>query len=177
MIAVAGAGRRHDLVFCDRLLVTLISLRLDVPQTVLGVLFGVDQATISRVVSEVRPLLAARGYAVPDRPGVRLRTLADVLAYAAAENVVLRLDATETRVNRPAARRPGRRGFISGKKNLNTIKTSIISDGLGPTLWAGAFGPGRQHDQTAVCTEGIDDLLDHVDQARVLVDAGYRGLR
>lgn len=34
---------------------------------------------------EIRPLLAARGFAVPDRPGVRLRTLADVFAHAEAE--------------------------------------------------------------------------------------------
>ncbi|WP_226363238.1 transposase family protein [Pseudonocardia sp. ICBG1142] len=135
------------------------------------------QATISRAVGEVRPLLAGRGHAVPDRPGVRLRTLADVVAYAEHEGVVLRLDATETQVNRPAAHRPGRRAFISGKKNLNTIKTTIISDGAGRTLWTGAHRPGRQHDQTAFDTEGIDDLLDHFPHARALVDAGYRGLR
>ncbi|WP_374203931.1 transposase family protein [Pseudonocardia sp. ICBG601] len=66
---------------------------------------------------------------------------------------------------------------LSGKKNLNTIKTTIISDGAGRTLWTGAHRPGRQHDQTAFDTEGIDDLLDHFPHARALVDAGYRGLR
>ncbi|WP_226360993.1 transposase family protein [Pseudonocardia sp. ICBG1142] len=107
-------GRLHDRRGGDRVLVTLIYLRLDLPQTVLGVLFGVDQATISRTVGEVRPLLAGRGHAVTDRAGVRLRTLADVVAYAEHEGVTLRLDATETQVNRPAAHRPGRRAFISG---------------------------------------------------------------
>lgn len=37
---------------------------------------------------------------MPDRPGVRLRTLADVFAYVQAEGVVLRLDATEVQVRR-----------------------------------------------------------------------------
>jgi len=173
----AGAGRKHELVFTDRLLATLIYLRLDLPQRVLAVLFGVGQATIARAVSEVRPLLATRGYAVAGRPGVRLRTLADVFAYAEAEGVTLRLDATETQVRRPAAGKPGRRAFISGKKNLNTIKTTVISDAAGRTLWTGASRPGRQHDQTAARTEGIDDQLDHHPTVRVLVDAGYRGLR
>ncbi len=43
-------------------------------------------------------------------------------------------------------------------------------------MWAGAIRPGRQHDQTAVRTEGIDDLLDAYPQVRFLVDAGYRSL-
>jgi len=79
----AGAGRKYELVFCDRVLLTLIYLRLDLPQRVLAVLFGVRQSTIARAIGEIRPLLAGRGFAAPDRPGVRLRTLADVLAYAA----------------------------------------------------------------------------------------------
>jgi hypothetical protein len=33
-----------------------------------------------------------RGFAVPDRPGIRLRTLGDVFAYAEAEGVELRID-------------------------------------------------------------------------------------
>ncbi|WP_416956261.1 hypothetical protein [Streptomyces sp. Agncl-13] len=40
-------------------------------------------------------LLANRGFAVPERPGVRLRTLEDVFAYAEAEGVSLRIDGTE----------------------------------------------------------------------------------
>ncbi|WP_224392818.1 transposase [Pseudonocardia sp. ICBG1293] len=164
---VSGAGRKSGIGFCDRLLVSLISLRMDLPQAVLEVLFGVDQATICRVVGEVRPLLAARGYAVSDRPGVRLQTLADALAYAQHEGAVLRLD----------AHRPCWRAFGSGKKNLHTIKTTIVSDGAGRTLWIGVFRPGRQHDQTAIRREGIDALLDEFSRVRALADAGYRGLR
>jgi hypothetical protein len=41
---------------------------------------------------------------------------------------------------------------------------------------AGAFRPGRMHDQTAVRTEGIADLFRHYPQVRAKVDAGYRGL-
>jgi hypothetical protein len=173
----AGAGRRHILVFADRVIITLISLRLDLPQAVLAVLFGVDQATISRAIGQIRPLLARRGFAVPGRPGLRLRTLADVIAYAAAEGVTLRMDATETQVRRPRAHRVGRRAFISGKKRLNTIKTTVISDAQGRTLWAGAIRPGRMHDQTAIRVEGIDALLHAHPKVKILVDAGYRGLR
>jgi hypothetical protein len=124
----------------------------------------------------VRPLLAARGFAVPGEPGIRLRTLADVFAYAAARGVTIRLDGTEVQVRRPRAGKPGRRAFVSGKKKQNTKKAAVISDEKGRTLWAGAFRPGRMHDQTAVRTEGIADLFTRYPQARAKVDAGYRGL-
>jgi len=96
----AGAGPRHRLAFPDRVLATLVILRLQLPHQALAVLYGVDRATITRAVGEVRPLLAARGFAMPGLPGVRLRTLADVFAYAAAHGIKLRIDGTETQVRR-----------------------------------------------------------------------------
>ena len=161
--------------FRDRVLVTLVVLRTQLPHQALAVLYGVDRATVTRAVQEVRPLLAARGFAVPGLLGVRLRTLADVFAYAAAHGVELRLDGTETQVCRPRAKRPGRRAFVSGKRRQNTIKTTAISDGPGRTLWAGAVRSGRMHDQTAVKTEGVEDLLHQHPTVRVRVDTGYRG--
>jgi Helix-turn-helix of DDE superfamily endonuclease len=106
----------HRLALGDRVLVTLVHLRFQLPHQALAVLYGVDRATITRAVHEIRPLLAKRGFAVPDAPGVRLHTLADVFAYAAAHGVDLRIDGTETQVRRPRANRPGRRAFVSGKK-------------------------------------------------------------
>ena len=124
----------------------------------------------------MRPLLAARRFAVHGEPGVRLRTLADVFAYAAARGVELRLDGTEVQVRRPRAGKPGRRAFVSGKKKQNTEKATVVTDGDGRTLWAGAFRPGRMHDQTAVRTEGIAGLFRQFPQVKAKVDAGYRGL-
>jgi hypothetical protein len=171
-----GAGPHHRLGFPDRVLVTLVILRTQLPHQALAVLCGVDRATVTRAVREVRPLLAARGFAVPGLPGVRLGTLADVVAYAAAQGVELRLDGTETQVRRPRAKRPGRRAFVSGKRKQNTIKTSAISDGQGRTLWTGAIRPGRMHDQTAIKTEGVEELLRQHPTVNVRVDTGYRGL-
>lgn len=99
----AGAGVRHRLVFVDRPVATLIHLRHDLPHAALGLLFGVNRSTTTRAIGEIRRLLAERGCAVPDRPDLRLRTLADVFAYAQAEGVELRLHATEVQVRRPPA--------------------------------------------------------------------------
>jgi len=171
-----GAGPDHGLPFTDRVIVTLVYLRFQLPHAALAAFYGVDRSTITRAVGEVRPLLAARGFAVPGEPGVRLRTLADVFAYASARGVTLRLDGTEVQVRRPRAGKPGRRAFVSGKKKQNTKKAAVITDGQGRTLWAGAFRPGRMHDQTAVRTEGIADLFRQFPRVKAKVDAGYRGL-
>ena len=171
-LRAAGAGPDHGLPFTDRVIVTLVYLRFQLPHAALAELYEVHRSTVTRAVGEVRPLLAARGFAVPGEPGVRLRTLADVFAYAAARGVTLRLDGTEVQVRRPRAGKPGRRAFVSGKKKMNTKKAAVITDEKGRTLWAGAFRPGRMHDQTAVRTEGIADLFTRHPQVRAKVDAG-----
>lgn len=175
-IRAPGAGPDHDLPFTDRVIVTLVYLRFQLPHAALAGLYGVDRSTVTRAVREIRPLLAARGFAVPGEPGVRLHTLADVFAYAAARGVELRIDGTEVQVRRPRANRPGRRAFVSGKKKMNTKKAAVVTDGQGRTLWAGAFRPGRMHDQTALRTEGTADLFTQFPQVKAKVDAGYRGL-
>lgn len=172
----AAAGPKHEPVFTDRVLVTLVHLRFQLPHSAFAELYGLERSTITRAIGEIRPLLARRGYAAPDRPGIRLRTLADVFAYAQAEGVRLRIDGTETQVRRPQAGRPGRRAFVSGKKKRNTIKMTTISDGQGRTLWSGADRPGRMHDQTAMRTEGIAEQFRLHPAVKAEVDEGYRGL-
>jgi hypothetical protein len=171
-----GAGPNHDLPFTDRVIATLVVLRFQLPHAALGLLYRVDRSTITRAVGEIRALLAARGFAVPGTPGLRLRTLADVFAYAAAEGVELRIDGTEVQVRRPKANRPGRRAFVSGKKKQNTGKSTVISDERGRLLWCGATRPGRMHDVTALRTEGIEDLLRQYPTVKAKVDSGYQGL-
>jgi hypothetical protein len=143
------------LVFTGRLLVILVHLRTGLTHEALGVIYQAGSSTIGRAIGEIRPLLAERGFAVPQRPGLRLRTLAGVFACAEAENVTLRIDGTGTQVRRPEAGSPGRAAFVSGKREQNTIKTATISGGQGRTLWCGAVRPGRMLDQTAMRTEGI----------------------
>ncbi|WP_190160985.1 transposase family protein [Streptomyces litmocidini] len=172
-----GAGARHRLVFVDRLVITLIHLRHDLPHSVLALLSGVDRTTVTRAIGEIRGILAERGCAVPDRPGLRLRILTDVFAYAQAEGVELRLDATEIQVRRPVAGRGGRRAFVSGKKKQNTMKATVIADSQGRTLWTDALRPGRMHDATAACNEGIGTCFQHFPDVEVLLDDGCPGLR
>ena len=124
-------------------------LRFQLPHAALAVFYGVDRSTVTRAVHEIRPLLAARGFAVPGEAGVRLHTLADVFAYATAKGVELRLDGSEVRVRRPKAGRPGRRAFVSGKIRQNTKKATVITDGTRAAPCGRALiRPGRMHYRT-----------------------------
>nr|WP_203732789.1 transposase family protein [Streptomyces sp. SID12501] len=173
---VEEGGPKPKLVFFDRLLVTPVHLRHQLPHEVLAELFEVDRSTVSEAIRQLRPLLGARGFAVPDRPGLRLKTLEDVFAYAEAEGVEMRFDGAETQVRRPQAGRPGRREFASGKRRQNTIKTTTFRDGQGRMLLSGVVRPGRMHDQTAVRTEGIAEQFRNRPGVKAQVDSGYAGL-
>lgn len=111
-------------------------------------MFRVDRSTVSGAIREVRPLPAAPGFAIPDRPFPRIRALEDLFAYADAEGIGLRIDGTEVRVRRPRAGRPGLKAFVSGKEKQSTIKATTFSDGQGRTLLSGVVRPGRMHDLT-----------------------------
>ena len=170
-----GAGPDHDLVFADRVIVTLVILRFQLPHAALAVFYGVDRSAITRAVGEVRPLLARRGFAVPGKPGLRLRTLADVFAYAASEGVKLRIDGTEVQVRRPRRAGPGG-GRSCPARRSRTPSRPPRSATDGRLLWLGAFRPGRMHDVTALRTDGIEDLLCQHPDVKAEVDAGYQGL-
>ena len=175
-LRAAGAGPDYGLPFTDRVIAALVHLRFQLPHKALAVIYGVDRSTVTRAIHEIRPLPAARGFAVPGEPGLRLPTMADLFACAASRGATIRLDCTEVQVRRPPAGKPGRRAFISGKKKQNTRKATVATGGKGRTLWAGAFRPGRMHDQTALQTEGITGLCQQYPQVNSKVDAGCRGL-
>ena len=82
-----------------RVIATLVVLRFQLPQAALAEPYRVHRATSTRAVGEIRPLLAACGFAVPGKPDLRLHTPADVFAYAAAEGVEIRIDTQRAAYN------------------------------------------------------------------------------
>ncbi|CAM5643402.1 hypothetical protein STENM36S_01163 [Streptomyces tendae] len=59
---------RHQLVFVDRLVATLIHLRHDLPHSVLGLLFGVGRSSVTRAIGEVRRSWRSGGARFPTVP-------------------------------------------------------------------------------------------------------------
>ncbi|MEV7020487.1 transposase family protein [Streptomyces sp. NPDC093991] len=169
-----GAGAKHRLVFVDRLLATLVHLRHAVTHDVLACWFSVDRSTITRAIAEVRPLLAERGCTVG--PGVRLRTLSEVIDHLGADGKTGIIDGTEIRVRRPAAGRKDRDAFISGKNKQNAVKTMVVTDEDGRVLFCSPTRPGSCVDITHARQLGLVQLLADGPTVEILADAGYQGL-
>jgi hypothetical protein len=107
-----GAGPKPALAVADQLLVLLFYYRTYVSHAFLGVLFGVDQGTVSRYLAALEPLLAGI-FRIPER---RVELTEDELRE-------LFFDATERPTRRPER---GQREFYSGKKRRHTIKTQVV---------------------------------------------------
>jgi hypothetical protein len=168
-----GAGAKYKLVFVDRLLATLVHLRHGVTHDALACWFGVDRSTITRAIGEIRPLLADRGCRI--QGGLRLRTLADVIAHLGATCQTALMEAPEIRVRQPSARRGGRSRFISGKSRINAMKALIPTDERGRLLFCGEVRAGSVADITQARDAGLVDLLADTIDLQILADAGYHG--
>jgi DDE superfamily endonuclease len=169
-----GAGARHELVFVDRLLATLVHLRHGATHDALACWFSVDRSTITRAISEVRPLLAERGCTIA--PGRQLRTLADVIDYLGTEGRTGIIDGTEVRVRRPAAGRKDRERFTSGKSRQNAVKSMVVTDADGRLLFCSPAEPASCADITHARKLGLVNLLADGPAVEILADAGYQGL-
>src|SRR6266496_4033724 len=84
----AGTPYRGTLGPAARLLATVLTQRLSVPQHVVAAIFGVHQSTISHAVKITRGLLASRGITIEPAPA-RLRTIAGFCHYAKAAGIDL----------------------------------------------------------------------------------------
>ncbi|MGW6684170.1 transposase family protein [[Kitasatospora] papulosa] len=165
-----GAGARHRLVFVDQLLAMLVHLRHGVTLDVPACWFGVDRSTITRAISEIRPLLAERGRTIS--PGTRLRTLAEVIDYLGESGQT----GTVIRVRRPAVGRKDRDTVISGKNKQNAIKTMVLADQNGRVLFSSPARPGSCADIIHARQLGLVKLLADGPVVEILADAGYQGL-
>jgi len=126
------AGRPYEVGGLeDHLVIMLILYRCHITQTFLGLLYGVDKATISRALGRIEKL-ASRVLGVKRR-----------IVVSAEEAEALIVDCTEQAVHRP---RRKQRCWYSGKKKRHTIKTEIVVTGKGRIVGVSKPMPGRVHD-------------------------------
>lgn len=117
-----GAGHPFELELRHHLLLTVIWLRLYPLHEVLGYLFGVSDATVSRLIERVLPLLEASGrdgMRLPDPGKKRRRQLPELLKDIPELTVIV--DSFEQRVQRP----PHDESHYSGKKSSIHSKVSL----------------------------------------------------
>jgi DDE superfamily endonuclease len=117
----------------DHLLVLLILYRCHITQDFLGLLYGVDKATICRALRRIEHL-ARRALGVK-------RTI----RITEEEAQALLIDATEQPVERPQRKQ---KCWYSGKKKRHSIKNEIITTEAGRIVSVSPSAPGTVHDIT-----------------------------
>lgn len=199
-----GGGRKVRHALPERLLMTLVWLRLYVTGEAVGVLFGVDKSTVSRTT---RPLLTilrdlgedtlgwpeearALSERTPDDPPPPTDRPPDAGEGASAatddaDRVVTPdqsncpdhlaiIDATEQRTQR-ALRYAIQKLYYSGKRKTHTIKTQIVVSETGRIRHVADSVPGATHDLTLLRQSGVPAALP--EGVTVMGDTGYRGLQ
>ncbi|MFE3686222.1 transposase family protein [Streptomyces sp. NPDC059095] len=154
---------------------TLVHLRHGTTHDVPACWFGVDRSTITRAIGEVRPLLAERGCTIA--PGLRLRTLAEVIDHLGADGGTGIMDGTEVRVRRPAAGRRDRERFVSGKNKQNAVKSRVVTDAEGRLLFCSPAEPASCADIAHARKLGLVRLLVDGPAVEFLAAAGSRRAR
>lgn len=150
-------GRRPALGLFDRVRLVLTFLRGNGSQYELAERFGVSQATVSRTISKLLPLI---DYALRDwRPA-----LVDLPLDRS-----LLVDGTLV----PCWDFKADEGLFSGKRHRTGMNVQVVADLQGRFLWASTPLHGSIHDAAAIRETG---LLDRRDPKLLIGDKGYIGL-
>ncbi len=153
---VAPTGRPRALALGAAVKATVMYLKNNLTQEVIGELVGVSQSTVSRVITEIEPVIAqVLANHVPDLP-------------EALTGRVAVLDGTLT----PCWSWADAPELYSGKHHTTGHNHQVVVTLDGRLLHLGDPLPGRTHDTRAVRETG---LLDVLDPPNTIADKGYVG--
>jgi DDE superfamily endonuclease/Helix-turn-helix of DDE superfamily endonuclease len=173
-----GGGRRPRLAACDRLLMTLLWLRIYPTYELLGYFFGLDKSNAHRNTAAVLAVLETLAEFAFDRPDAdpHRRPLDSPAAVMDAfPDVRLVIDTKEQRTRRPGGDFAAQKPYYSMKKKAHTLKTQLAvrPDGRIESLGASVPG-GSKHDKTLLRESGLLEQLAPGEGA--MADKAYHSL-
>lgn len=156
------SGRPHGVGgLKDHIFVMLIYYRVYITQAFIGVLYGVNDSTISRCIRRIEKMV------------VKVIKINKVRTVSQAELETIIVDCTEQPIERPVK---NQKKFYSGKKKKHTIKTEIVIQHKpgkkARIISVSKAHPGKTHDYKIRKAE----KPFHRD-VRVFMDLGYLGLQ
>jgi hypothetical protein len=178
----SGAGRRHQHDLRDRLLMSLVWLRIYCTYEVLGFFFSLNKTNVEDNLKDVLSTLeqmSTFSFELPAKERPKLRTAGAVMS--AFPDVALVIDAKEQRIRRPKSRNDGRppheqqKPYYSGKKKAHTLKNEVgvRPDGLLQAVSQSVPG-GATHDITLLRQTNLLERLGPEEAA--MTDKGYDGI-
>ena len=123
-------GRTFKLELEEMILMVLLYYRSYTTQLFVGVLFGLDESRVCRLIQRLEPLIE-EVFRIP-----KTRTLKQ-------EDIEQLIDATEQTIERP---NQDQKVYYSGKKKRHTLKTEIRVNLQGKILHVSGAYPGSTHD-------------------------------
>jgi len=164
-----GGGAKPRYALRERLLMTLVWLRLYLTGDAVDVLFGVDKSTVSRYTRPLLQLLRDQG-----RDTLGWPEEAQALLDTADEgDGVAIIDATEQRVER-SRDNATQKAHYAGKKKAHTRKTLIVVNERGRLRYASPSDLGAIHDLTLLRQSGA--LEEIPSPLSLMADSGFQGL-
>ena len=153
-------GRHRALDLAAAVTMTLVWLRHNLSQALLGAFYGISQATVSRIITRLRELvMRAANQGMPGlaecRPGERLLLDGSLL---------------------PTGQRSGQQGqdLYNGKRHQAGMNVLVIGDRWGRLVEVSDPTPGAMHDARSFVETGLQHAL--ADRS-VLADLGFLGCR
>jgi hypothetical protein len=170
----AGHPYAHDLR--NRLLLTLVWLKVYPTYEVLGLLFSLDKGNARRNVLDILEVLDTFDDFPFDRPdddpGRRpVHSVEEIMT--AFPQVRLVIDSKEQRVQRPSGPHERQKPYYSGKKRTHTLKTQLAVSPSGQIESVSPSVPGSVNDTRLLRESGLLGRLGE-DQTG-MTDKGYEG--
>jgi hypothetical protein len=170
---VVGAGRifKHDLA--TRVILCLVHLRLNLTVAVMGYLFDLDQANISRNLAQMRSFLKRR---LPEPSRIKkgqkkINSLEEL--YRLYPDLQAIVDGTEQPIQRPQDSEK-QKTYYSGKKKRHTIKKQIVVNRQGLIMDVSPAVEGKRHDfKLFEDHQTLPKVIPK--EVEILADSGYQG--
>jgi len=156
----AATGRPRALSLTEAVEATVIYLRRNLPEEVIGDMYGVSQATVSRAVTALTgPIATATAGRAP--------TLEEAKEYV--KGAIVLVDGSLA----PVWSWTGHSELRSGKHRTTGFNVQVVTDAVGEVLYVAKPIEGCAHDMRALDESGVKDLL--ATAGTVIADKGYIG--
>ena len=169
-----GAGHPYTNSLRERLLMTLIWLRVYPSQEMLGLLFSLHKSNVGRNLKEMMDILVevSEGEITWPVDKRRHQQMAEIMTEFPDVQAII--DATEQAIRRPHDQNTQKMHY-SGKKKRHTLKTQIVVAPDGLIREVSDSVAGSVHDLTLLRQTHTLDRLAEGEAA--MLDAGYQGVR
>lgn len=169
-----GGGRKFKNPLCDRILMCIINLRLNLTQIVLGYLFNLSDSNVcrdfSRIMNIIKEILPTSIYMT--KKGKKISSLEEL--YEIFPDLKAIVDAEEQPIQRPKDKEKQKK-YYSGKKKRHTIKKQIVvnKDGLIFNTSTKVV-EGKKHDYKLFKDEQTMDKIPK--EIEIMGDLGFKGM-